>query len=464
MPKEKKQTLLKENLAESLIKSQPGLFVLFDKEGFIHWWNNRLEYYSGYTAEQIEDMKILDLVDEQDKRSVQEKIDEAFRSGMGEIEIQLRNMKGKPIHCLFTWVAVDMDGDDYIIGTGIDITKLQQERLDKMRYHQVLEKSKNEIIMFDPETHDIVYANEGARQNLGYSKEEINQMKIYDFKPEYDEETYSQHLQLLLTSDRDSYKYETIHKRSDGSQYDAEVNLQLVKSDDYTVFVSIVLDITERRKRENLIKASLREKELLLGEVHHRVKNNLAIISSLINLQAGNSKTDSVKNILQESDSRIKTMAMIHQMLYEQENFSELKFDIYLKRLTRYIAGNFQDNQNNIETRVKADGIRIDIISAVPCALIIHELVTNSFKHACRGKDTCTIEVKLSLNDNTFTLVVSDNGIGLPDSFDVMKANSLGMTLVRGLTHQLGGKLDVQGKDGTTFTVTFDKSDEPGGI
>ncbi|MEX2402943.1 MAG: PAS domain S-box protein, partial [Balneolales bacterium] len=381
MPSNDKTTLSKSSLAEFLIKSQPGLFLLFDKKGNIHWWNNRLEYYSGYTYEEIKNLKVLDLVEEQDKNALQKKIDEAFSTGKADIEIRLTSKKGENILFLLTWIATELEGEQYIMGTGIDITMKEKERSEKMRYFQVLENSKNEIAIFDAETFDLVYVNEGARQNLGYSHDALMKMKAYDIQPEFNDESFRDHIRPLLNGEKDKLKYETLYLRKDGSIYNVEEHLQLIESAGELLLVAIVIDITERLEREKQIKSSLREKELLLGEVHHRVKNNLAIVSSLLNLQAGNAQEDSLKMQFKESESRIKTMAMIHQMLYEQENFSEINFGLYLKHLIKYIEKNFKVFEN-ISIKVHAEEISFDITTAVPCALIVNELVTNAYKHA----------------------------------------------------------------------------------
>lgn len=156
-----------------------------------------------------------------------------------------------------------------------------------------------------------------------------------------------------------------------------------------------------------------------------------------------------------ESESRVKSMAMIHQMLYEQENFAEIDFGLYLKRLVRYLANNYQDQDKTIKTEVHVDDIRFEIDTAVPCALIVNELITNAYKHACKGKTDCTVYVSLSKEGSFFKLVVSDNGPGLPPGFDMKKARSLGISLIKGLTDQLKGSIEIQQNEGTVFEILF---------
>ncbi|MEX2639530.1 MAG: histidine kinase dimerization/phosphoacceptor domain -containing protein [Balneolales bacterium] len=452
MPDPEKQSLSKENLAESLIKSQPGLFVLFDKKGRIYWWNTRLEHYTHYSNDQIREMNVLDLIDEPNKEAVTGKIEETYEKGEAEIELRMKKGNGD-MHFLLTGVSIELDGERYIIGTGIDISKMMKERAEKMRYFQVLENSRNEILMFDADSLKMVYVNEGARKNLGYTYEQLKSMKAYEIKPDFTAAGFREHIRPLLNREKENLKYETFHQRADGSRYDVEVNLQLDVSDNYKLLVGIALDISDRLKYERQLKASLHEKELLLKEVHHRVKNNLAIVSSLLSLQAGNARTGEVKMLLEESYSRIRAMAMIHQMLYEQDDLSRIDFNKYLRKLIDYIGKNYQDP--NTETRIEAPGISFDITTAVPCALIVHELITNAHKHACPDQAQCLIKVSLTSENDLYTLVVSDNGQGLPASFDIEKSQGLGMTLIRGLTDQLSGELDVQQDGGTSFIIKF---------
>lgn len=222
MPAKNNTSLSNTNLAESLIKSQPGLFVLFDKDGNIHWWNDRLEYYTGYSHEQIKGFKILDLVEDQDKDRVKSNIEKAFKTQKADIEINLINKKGKNTLFLLTWVGVELEEKQYIVGTGIDITKREQERTEKLRYFRVLEDSKNEIAIFDSETLDLVYVNEGARQNLGYNQETLQKMKAYEIQPEFNDESFRDLIRPLVTGEKKKLTYETTHQRKDGSRYNVE--------------------------------------------------------------------------------------------------------------------------------------------------------------------------------------------------------------------------------------------------
>ncbi|MEX2634090.1 MAG: histidine kinase dimerization/phosphoacceptor domain -containing protein, partial [Balneolales bacterium] len=244
-------------------------------------------------------------------------------------------------------------------------------------------------------------------------------------------------------------------QRSDGSRYDVEVSVELEESEEQNILVCIASDITKRLQQEWQIKASLREKEHLLKEVHHRVKNNMAVISSLLNIQASKVNNDLAKTILNENMSRVKSMALIHQMLYEQDDFSEIDFETYLEKLIKVIEENYSSKNNHIKIEIDVQNFRFKITDAVPIALIVNELLTNAYKHACNDQSKCTIKVSVTREHNINTLIVSDDGIGLPKKFDLDKSTGMGMTLVKGLTSQLRGELSIQQNKGLSFILNF---------
>ena len=222
------------------------------------------------------------------------------------------------------------------------------------------------------------------------------------------------------------------------------------------LFLHYVMDVTTQKQAENATSAALREKEVLLKEIHHRVKNNMQIISSLLNLQAGYSGNDALSTLLQESQSRIRAMALVHEKLYHSESLAEVHFDDYLNSLTHSILRSFRGFISTITLRTAAPGITLAIDTAMPCGLIINELVTNAHKYAFPDGRQGEISATIAKNDNaTFTLTVKDNGVGLPAGFDPGRRETLGLLLVQDLAHQLGGALEIDRAGGTTFTICF---------
>ncbi len=213
---------------------------------------------------------------------------------------------------------------------------------------------------------------------------------------------------------------------------------------------------TEEKKR--IIENSLLEKETLLKEIHHRVKNNLQIISSLLNLQANRTNDDGLKKIMNEARNRINSMALIHQKIYQSGNLSSVDFQAYVEQMVQSIDSNFNNEKKNITHIIRTNNIALDIDTSIPLGLIINELLTNSYKYAFINSDEGSIMIELKeKNADELELHVSDNGDGLPDNFDVSVLNSLGLKLVKGLAKQIKGTVRFENEKGTHCFIDFKK-------
>lgn len=215
-------------------------------------------------------------------------------------------------------------------------------------------------------------------------------------------------------------------------------------------------DITEHKQAEEKLKESLEEKEVLVKEIHHRVKNNLQIISSLLSLQARAIENEQARAVLRESKHRVQSMALIHEKLYQAKELAKIDFAEYIQNLTRTLFRSYQINLNSVVLRFNIGSFFLNIDVAVRCGLIINELVSNSLKYAFTNQKTGEILVEMKQGDaNQFILLVSDDGIGLPSTIDFLNTKSLGLQLVNILTEQLGGELELGGDRGTAFKITF---------
>ncbi|MCJ7811937.1 ATP-binding protein [bacterium] len=215
-------------------------------------------------------------------------------------------------------------------------------------------------------------------------------------------------------------------------------------------------ELTERLKVEELIKASLKEKDVLLKEIHHRVKNNLQVICSLLYLQSKNAKDEQALEMFKESENRIKSMALIHEELYQSENIVRIDLADYIQRLTSHLSNSYGIKMGIIDISLQIDKVSLSIDKAIPCGLIINELVSNSLKYGFPNEAKGKISVVLiSENENHVTLTVKDNGVGLPTGFDFQNTDTLGLQLVNTLTRQLKGHIDLNSNHGTTFKITF---------
>lgn len=202
--------------------------------------------------------------------------------------------------------------------------------------------------------------------------------------------------------------------------------------------------------------ASLREKEILLREIHHRVKNNMQILTSLLRLQTRQADSEKLRQVLMESEARIRSMGLLHEKLYQSESVSVINMNGYLRTLTGELTRMNTPEGCRREVKLNVQGVDLGLDTALPCGLIITELVTNALKYAFPGRKDGTIYVSLgSTPEGCNQLVVWDNGAGMDPNFDISKATSLGMRLVRMLTEQLHGTLKLEISQGTRVTITF---------
>lgn len=228
---------------------------------------------------------------------------------------------------------------------------------------------------------------------------------------------------------------------------------------DFAISVSYIISLSlEATKRDNAQKQiihSLEEKNVLLREIHHRVKNNMQIISSLLSLQASTIKNPEMKNMFNESQNRVRSMSMIHEQLYQRDNLSKIDFNIYVNGLIKSLFQIYTTRIKQVSWKVDIVDVKLGLETAIPCGLIINELVSNSLKHAFKEDKKGEIIVKMKKHDDDITLIVSDNGAGLPDNFKINEQSTLGLKLVNTLINQLDGNLDIHAKNDTTFTINF---------
>jgi PAS domain S-box-containing protein len=218
----------------------------------------------------------------------------------------------------------------------------------------------------------------------------------------------------------------------------------------------INLDVSDRKLAEIQVRESLREKEVLLQEIHHRVKNNLQVISSLLDLQSQHIEEPATLELFRESCNRIRAMALVHETLYKFKDFAKIKFAEYIENLTSYLFAAYIKNVENINLELDIDEVTLKLDTAIPCGLIINELVSNALKYAFPNKSHGTIYITLHFDgDAHYTLTVRDDGIGLPPNLEIKNVNSLGLKLVEVLAKQLEGTLQVNSRFGTEFSLRF---------
>jgi two-component sensor histidine kinase len=218
-----------------------------------------------------------------------------------------------------------------------------------------------------------------------------------------------------------------------------------------------IRDITDRKQAEVQFHASLREKDILLKEVHHRVKNNMQVIIGILDLQARSSGNPELTGMLNESQSRIRSMALVHEKLYGSKDFARIDMAGYLRTLSQDLFQSHKINPGRIDLIIQTDGVHVDINKAIPCGLILNELISNALKHAFPGDRQGELQIIIREEKNTeIEIVVRDNGLSLPDNVDIHQPRTVGLHLVNGLVkNQLDGQMEVRRDNGTEFRIKF---------
>jgi PAS domain S-box-containing protein len=346
----------------------------------------------------------------------------------------------------------------YYEGTVEDITKRKQaeEELQKERqtFFTILENDPSGVALIGKDG-VYQYLNPEFTNVTGYSLQDVPTGKEW-LEKAYPDPRYRQ--EVIDTWKTDRLSHGRARDRGfavtckDGKQ--KEIEFRATSLRDYSVVV--LNDVTERKRAEEKIQASLQEKEVLLKEIHHRVKNNLQIVSSLLYLQANRTEHPGAVAALRESRSRVKSMALIHERLYQSPNLASVDMGEYTRNLVSDLQLSHRAEDSSVRLTVNVRDIPLGITEAIPCGLIINELVSNSLKHAFPEGRKGEVVIQLTRVDTgSFALQVRDNGIGLPEHVDFRKSPSLGLTLVNSLVEQLGGTIELDRREGTAFTITF---------
>jgi PAS domain S-box-containing protein len=299
--------------------------------------------------------------------------------------------------------------------------------------------------------------NQGAEKIFGYRADEALGRPITLLIPPHLHSEEKGILEKVRRGERVE-NFETVRQRKDGKRIHVSLTLSPVMDPSGHIMGAskIARDITAQKQAEESIRASLREKELLLKEVYHRVKNNLQIISSLLNLQSGLMTDPRAQEALLECTSRIQSMALLHEQLYLAKDLSQIDMGNYLRSMTAQITDSYLRTPGTISSRVDVpEGLSMSMDAAIPCGLIINELYSNCLKHAfCDGRNGSVL-VQLHHERRRFVLQVSDDGVGFPAHLDFRRTTTLGLQLVCTLTRQLKGEVEMKSDNGTLFAITF---------
>jgi PAS domain S-box-containing protein len=321
--------------------------------------------------------------------------------------------------------------------------------------HTIFENSSDALLVIDTEKNEISNVNRYAVELFeGTEKEDLVGKQVPDFhRDKLNTEQLGEIRKNLKL--RKYWNGEVEFETLKGKPFWGDITVKRIDTSHLTYQLVRVADITERKLHETQMKSSLKEKEILIDEIHHRVKNNLAIISGLLHLQSNQIEDKKLLEIFDESRRRIQSMALIHEKLYHNESLEKIDFSDYVIALIDSIQNSYNTSNCSITVSTNIKNVHLELKHAIPCALILNELISNSYKHAFAGKETGTIDIVINKNDTILSMNVVDNGIGIPSNRDIAQSDTLGLTLVNALVNQIQGDLKIDQGSGTAFYLTF---------
>jgi len=320
------------------------------------------------------------------------------------------------------------------------------------RYKTLMTQANDSILLVRPDRR-IAEANGRALAHFGYALEEMTAMRLEQLCPPADAEAVIARFDAVMKSGSD--RFESVHLRSDGAVRPVEVSRTVVGVDGESLVVSIARDITERKKAEEALRRVAGEKAVLLREIHHRVKNNLNVVASLLSMQSAYARVPEDEALFDEARDRIIAMARIHEKLYRSDSLSAVDIGGYIRELVQGLAMAY--SRPDVTLRFGIEGMDLGLDRAVPLGLIVNELVTNCYKYAFpagRGGEIA-VSLRPAAAAGRFVMTVSDNGVGLPLSLDTRTPLTLGLNLVNILTEQIEGALRIDTAGGTSYVITF---------
>ncbi|PKL71052.1 MAG: histidine kinase, partial [Methanobacteriales archaeon HGW-Methanobacteriales-2] len=330
--------------------------------------------------------------------------------------------------------------------------------LQSERNFRLLVENIHDGIFLSGDDDKIIYANRYALNMTGYSLEDLNALSVRDLIEKADITMIVDRYKERIKRKLDPNLYESIIRSKSGLSIPVEITMAETEWKGEMAHLIIFKDITERKKSERQLMESLEEKNTLLKEIHHRVKNNFQVITSLLSLQSRSLGDETLTEKFRDAQNRIRSMALIHERLYQSQEFSGINFGDYIKLLVQELHQANRQRDSAVTIEIHSDDIDLNIAQAIPCGLILNELLTNSFKYAFTStmSENPTIEIDFREKSGMLCLSVADNGVGLPDNLEISGLPSLGLSLVSLLAeNQLDGEMNIRRSPGAGFTILF---------
>ncbi|MBO6586509.1 MAG: PAS domain S-box protein [Gracilimonas sp.] len=457
----------------NVVEHSTNMFYTHGVDGVLNYVSPQSNYFLGYEPEEAKKRWTEFITDHPINQKGVAITQKAIETGETQppYELQLRTGKDEII-----WVEVNeaplvVNGETVsIVGSLTDITerKKYEEKLQNSleRYHYVSKATRDAIYDWDAEKNTIHWGD-GLYSLFGYKPSDIDASvnRWIDLIHPDDVEEVREALKFTLKdASMNHWAYEYRLKKANGDYAHVRENGYIKRNEDgwATRMIGAIQDITEEVFSKQEIQASLSEKETLLSEIHHRVKNNLAVVSGMIQLQAYDTENADLQAKLFDSVVRIKTMATVHELLYQSQSFSKLEFSDTLQKLVENISDTLRSN-TYIDTTIDCEPIKLNINQAIPASLIVNEVITNIYKHAFKGREKGNVAFKLDKKNELINIQIKDDGVGFPEGFDVDVNTSLGFHLIRVLSDQIDATYKYEnGTSGTLFELSFRKHNNKG--
>lgn len=440
--------------------------ILHDSEGNIIDVNKKACKITGFSKEELIQQNLYEISQNYQENQILEdlKSHNSFPEFITTI-ITDENIKIVKESCL-----INIKGQKCILSVIHDITNLinvQRLLIEKeLKYRALFDLNSDYSCFFDPEG-KIIDANQAVLNDFNFNLEDIQGLTLSNLGLFHPEDESSQIIKKWI---KDKKAISPLNNGKPLISRFLDRNGKTIWCQTYLMpviiegnligYQGISSDISEIKKAKIKLKKSLMEKELLLREIHHRVKNNMQIMSSLINMETQYIKDEKTLSTLKDSQNRIRSMSMVHEKLYQSQDLTRINVKDYIHSFLNDLFYSYNIPSSLIQLIVDVDDVNLNIETAMPCGLILCELVTNSLKYAFPDGRKGQVKVSFKLNDDRIHMTISDNGIGLPDR-DYLKRDTLGLQLVKSLTGQLDGKLELDLLEGTEFRIIFKEAPYP---
>ncbi|WP_158607343.1 PAS domain S-box protein [Rhodohalobacter sp. SW132] len=445
-----------------IFENAPIGIVHFDKTGKLTDCNDQFVKILGSSKEKLVGIDLPDLPDQR----VSDAVKKALNGENGQYEGHYRSITSGnviPVRAQFTPL---IEGEQTVGGIGLIEDISEQVSLHRMltKFRLGINRSSNPIYITDTDGY-IQYVNPAFEMHYGFTSEEVlgKTPRILKSGKQRDD-FYKDFWEKITTGE--SAEGELINRTKEGELVNVHYSANPIidENGEHLGYIAIQDNITDRVEMEQKIRESLKEKNVMLSEIHHRVKNNLAIISSLLELETFESNDEQTLEFIRKSQTRIKSIAIVHEKIYRNSNLSKVNLKDYIKDLFAAIREAWINDDMSVAFRMDVDDVDININQAIPLSLIIHELVTNSIKHAFKTVSEGVIFIDVSERNGSVHCVISDNGDAIKedDEFDIDQNQKLGLSLVQLLTKQLSGSLEYEVDGGLVFRIEFKKMDKSG--